>query len=300
MLATDLTGDARVRGYGLYNAIAAAGGSLGALAAILPGLIGDAWSGAPSDERYFLVFVVVAVSGALVAATLSEHSERDPGPRDPSPAERNSSLGQSRPTIVRLAGLFAIDSFGGGFVVQAFIAYWLTEKFGATLVQLGVLFFVVGLLQTASFLVAPRLARRFGLLPTMVFTHFPSNLLLIAIAFAPTFPVAVGLLLARVVLSQMDVPTRQAYVMALVEPDARTPAAAYTNTARYAVRPLGPLLAGAAQSVALGLPFLIAGTIKGTYDLILWRWFHRVELPDEARTPTPPTGEPIDVLVDST
>ena len=134
----------------------------------------------------------------------------------------------------------------------------------------------------------------------MVWTHLPSNVLLIAIAFAPTFPVAVALLLARVMLSQMDVPTRQAYVMALVEPDARTPAAAYTNTARYAVRPLGPMLAGAAQSVALGLPFFIAGTIKGAYDLILWRWFRGVPLPDEHIEPTTASDEPTDVLVDST
>jgi MFS family permease len=138
-------------------------------------------------------------------------------------------------------------------------------------------------LQAASFLIAPRLAERFGLLHTMVFTHLPSNVLLVSIAFAPTLGVAVGLLLARTVLSQMDVPTRQAYVMALVTPEERTAAAAYTNTARYIVRPIGPALAGLAQSVALGLPFVLAGTIKGTYDLILWRWFSHVPLPDEPK-----------------
>jgi hypothetical protein len=113
----------------------------------------------------------------------------------------------------------------------------------------------------------------------MVFTHLPSNVLLALMAFAPTLPVAIGLLFARVALSQMDVPTRQAYVMALVEPDERTPAAAYTNTARYIVRPTGPLLAGAASSIWLGLPFLIAGSIKGAYDIVLWRWFRTVPLP---------------------
>src|SRR5262249_49916479 len=105
------------------------------------------------------------------------------------------------------------------------------------------------------------------------------NVLLAAIAFAPNLGVAVALLLARTVLSQMDVPTRQAYVMALVTPDERTPAAAYTNTARYVVRPAGPALAGAAQSIALGLPFVLAGAIKSLYDVILWRWFSRVEVP---------------------
>ena len=193
---------------------------------------------------------------------------------------------------MRLAGLFALDSFGGGFVVQAFVAYWLAQRFGASLGVVGVVFFAVGVLQTGSFLVAPRLAERFGLLHTMVFTHLPSNVLLAAIAFAPTLGIAVALLLARTVLSQMDVPTRQAYVMALVTPEERTAAAAYTNTARYIVRPIGPLLAGAAQSIALGLPFLIAGSIKSVYDLVLWRWFSHVELPPDTVPPHPGRSSP--------
>jgi predicted MFS family arabinose efflux permease len=286
-----------VRGFGLYNAVATAAGSLGALAAVIPGFVARTRTDAPPDERYFLLFVVVALAGAAVAATLSRGVEVR---RRRENTSRASSLGASRPTIVRLSSLFALDSFGGGFVVQAFIAYWLTARFGATLGQLGVLFFTVGALQTVSFLCAPFLARRYGLLNTMVFTHLPSNVLLAAMAVAPTFPVAVALLLARVALSQMDVPTRQAYVMALVEPEARTPAAAYTNTARYVVRPLGPMLAGAAQTVALGFPFLIAGSIKSTYDLVLWRWFRTVPLPDETLEPTTRTAAPLDVLDDST
>jgi predicted MFS family arabinose efflux permease len=190
-------------------------------------------------------------------------------------------FGASRPAVVRLAGLFAIDSFGGGFVVQAFIAFWLTERFHASVGVLGVAFFAIGVLQTASILAAGRLAERYGLLATMVFTHLPSNLLLIAVAFAPNLGVAIGLLLARVALSQMDVPTRQAYVMALVAPEERTAAAAVTNTARYVVRPVGPLLAGWALSLSLGAPFVIAGSIKSAYDLILWRWFRAVPIPEE-------------------
>jgi MFS family permease len=147
---------------------------------------------------------------------------------------------------------------------------------------LGVTFFAVGVLQTASFLAAGPLAERFGLLATMVFSHLPSNLLLVALAFAPNLTVAIALLLARVVLSQMDVPTRQAYVMALVDPTERTAAASVTNTARYLVRPIGPVLAGATQTFGLGAPFVIAGTIKSAYDLILWRWFRTVPLPEEA------------------
>lgn len=115
----------------------------------------------------------------------------------------------------------------------------------------------------------------------MVFTHLPSNLLLIAMAFAPNLATAVTLLLLRVVLSQMDVPTRQAYVMALVDPSERTAAASITNTARYLVRPIGPLLAGTVQSAGLGAPFVVAGTIKSIYDVVLWCWFRTVPIPEE-------------------
>ena len=280
MLATELTGKDLVRGFGVYNAVASAAGSLGALAAGGLSLVHHWWPDAPADGRFFLVFVPVALAGAAVAGSLSDTIEV--APRSdvfPVPVEH---LGASRPMVLRLASLFALDSFGGGFVVQAFVAFWLAQRFGASLATIGVVFFAVGVLQTGSFLVAPRLAERFGLLHTMVFTHLPSNLLLASIAFAPTLGIAVALLLARTVLSQMDVPTRQAYVMALVTPQERTAAAATTNTARYLVRPIGPLLAGAAQSIALGLPFLLAGTIKSAYDLIMWRWFSGIELPEES------------------
>jgi len=286
MLAGELSGRERVRGFGVYNAVASAFGSLGALAAGSLSLVHDWWSGAPANGRFFLMFVPVALAGALVARSLSDNIELATQDDTPivsdQPTRPAARLDVSRPVVVRLAGLFALDSFGGGFVVQAFIAYWLAQRFGASLGTVGVVFFAVGVLQTGSFLVAPRLAERFGLLNTMVFTHLPSNLLLASIAFAPTLGIAVGLLLARTVLSQMDVPTRQAYVMALVTPEERTAAAAYTNTARYVVRPIGPLLAGVAESIALGFPFLIAGSIKSVYDVILWRWFSHVALPDEA------------------
>jgi predicted MFS family arabinose efflux permease len=171
-----------------------------------------------------------------------------------------------------------MDSFAGGFVVQSFIAYYLTTRFHASLQTVGVVFFVVGILQTASFLAAGRLGDRFGLLNTMVFSHLPSNFFLIALAFAPNLGTAVAVLFARTVLSQMDVPTRQAYVMALVPPHQRTAAAATTNTARYVARPIGPVLAGVSENIALGLPFLLAGSIKVVYDVILYSWFRTVPL----------------------
>lgn len=277
MLATELTGRTRIRGFGTYNAVATAAGSVGALAAGGPELLRRVWSSAPVDQRFFLVFVPVAFAGAAVACTLSRRVEVE----SRSSAEHpNAGLRRSRPAVLRLAGLFALDSFGGGFVVQSFIAYWLSVEFDASIGVLGVVFFAVGVLQTASFLIAARLAERFGLLRTMVFTHLPSNALLAAIPLAPNLPVAVALLLGRVALAQMDVPTRQAYVMALVDPDERTPAAAVTNTARYAVRPAGPALAGASQSIAFGLPFFLAGAIKTVYDVVLWRWFRSVPLPE--------------------
>jgi MFS family permease len=281
MLATELRRDGLARGFGVYNAVATAAGSLGALAAVLPGLVRAMWSGAPADQRWFWLFVPAAAAGVLFARRLSTVVEPTPEMLEPHASSGGGGLGRSRPTVTRLAGLFATDAFGGGFVVQSFIAFWLTRRFGATTGTVAVVFFAFGLLQAASFLAAPRLADRFGLLSTMVFTHLPSNLLLVAVAFAPNLAVAVVLLLARVALSQMDVPTRQAYVMALVDPHERTAAAAYTNTARYVARPVGPALAGAVTSVWLGAPFLIAGTIKSGYDLVLWSWFRRVRLPEE-------------------
>jgi MFS family permease len=286
MLATGLARGRQVAGFSLYNAVATVAGSVGALAAGVAGLARHWWSSPPPDDRYFLVFVPVALAGALVASRLSPAVEAA-GP-SPSSAPRRRSVDRSRPVVYRLCALFAVDSLGGGFVIQAFVAYWLAARFGASVGVIGAVFFASGLLQAVSFLVAARLGERFGLLPVMVFTHLPSNVLLAAMAFAPGFGWAAGLWLARTSLSQMDVPARQAYVMALVDPAEQTGAAAWTNTARYLTRPLGPVLAGAAQSVALGLPFLLAGVIKAGYDLALWRWFRRVPVPGEAGTQPAP------------
>jgi predicted MFS family arabinose efflux permease len=184
--------------------------------------------------------------------------------------------------VRRLSALFALDSFGGGFVPQTFIAYLFTRKYGASPQTLAIVFFAIGLLQALSFQIAVRLAGRVGLLRTMVFTHLPSNMLLAAIAFAPNLTTAIVLLLGRFTLSQMDVPTRQAYVVAVVDPSERTAATAYTNTARYVTRPAGPLLAGPALRVALGAPFLIAGALKSAYDLGLYALFRDVQLDEPA------------------
>ncbi|HEU0248456.1 MAG TPA: MFS transporter [Gaiellaceae bacterium] len=249
--------------FGTYNTVATLAGSLGALAAGLTLVL------EVEPQRLLLVYVVVAAAGAFLTLGLSDALE----PITPHAAR--APLGNSRGVVRRLAGLFALDSFGGGFVTQAFIAYWFTETYSTSLELLGAAFFAVGLLQALSFQVAVRLAGRWGLVNTMVFTHLPSNLFLALIPFAPTEVVAFAFLFARYALSQMDVPTRQAYVVGIVDPEERTAATAYTNTARYVTRPLGPLVAAPIMQVSLGAPYVVAGVLKSVYDLALYRAFRR-------------------------
>jgi predicted MFS family arabinose efflux permease len=249
--------------FGTYNTIATVAGSLGALLAL-----------ATSSPHALFAYPAAAALALLVSARLTLAVERG----EELEAERLPPLHRSRPIVLKLSALFALDSFGGGFVPQTFIAYLFTRKYAASPHTLAIVFFSIGLLQALSFQTAVRIAGRIGLLRTMVFTHLPSNLLLAAIAFAPSLPLAIALLLARFALSQMDVPTRQAYVIAVVDPSERTAAAAYTNTARYLTRPVAPLVAGAAIRGALGLPFLIAGTLKSVYDIGLYVVFRDVPL----------------------
>jgi predicted MFS family arabinose efflux permease len=195
---------------------------------------------------------------------------------------RASPLRHSRRIVFGLSGLFALDAFGGGFVLQAFIVYWFRLRFDASPELLGLAFFGVGILQSVSFLVAARLAGRIGLVNTMVFTHLPSNVLLAAIPFAPNLSSALALLLARFALSQMDVPARQSYVVAVVDPDERTAAASVTNASRTVAQAASPALAGALlQSLAFGAPFILAGALKGIYDLGLLAAFRNVKPKEE-------------------
>jgi MFS family permease len=180
--------------------------------------------------------------------------------------------------VHRLAALFAVDAGASGLVTTGFLSYYFASRYHVSVAALGWLFFSVSVVQAISVALAPLLARRYGLVATMVGTHLPSNVLLAAVAFAPSFPVAAGLLLARTTLSQMDVPTRQALVMTVVTPAERTAASAATNSARYTVRPAGPLIAGAVQQLALGAPLIVAGSVKGAYDVALWLWARRLPL----------------------
>src|SRR5579875_913577 len=290
MLSAEDAGTAAA--YGRYNAVGAAAGALGALATILPGL-GRHSTGAGAYAALFAVLVPVGLAGAVLAWRLSPAVEA-PAAGSPMPGQAVSSsarLGQSRAVVRRLAALFAVDAAGGGLATTGFLSYLFAERYAVSLSALGWLFFAVSLVQAVSVALAAPLARRFGLVATMVGTHLPSNVLLASVAFAPSFPVAAVLLLARATLSQMDVPTRQALVMTVVAPAERTAAAAVTNAARYTVRPLGPLAAAAVQQLALGAPLVLAGLVKGGYDLALWRWARHLPL----RKPGPgPRARPAD------
>lgn len=265
MLAEEDAGTGRV--YGWYNAAGATFGALGALGAALTGVT----SATTVHSWYFAVLVPVGLAGALVAKGLSPAVEA-PAPSISREPRRRRPPGPSQPVIRRMSALFAVDAAGGGLVTTGFLSYYFVTRYGVSLSSLGWLFFVTSATHAASVLVAPRLARRFGLLQTMVGTHLPSNVLLALVAVAPSFRVAAILLLARTTVSQMDVPTRQALVMTLTTPAERTSAAAATNAARYSVRPLAPLVGGALQSISPGVPLVVAGIVKCGYDLALWRW----------------------------
>ncbi len=272
MLAED---DVRTgHAYGWYNAWGAGAGAIGSLAAALVGL---RQPHTPVHAGLFFILVPVGLLGALLARRLSPAVE--------APRPRPRRVRHARPRAVRdLALLFAVDAGGGGLVTAGFLSYYVTVRYHASLFSVGWLFFAASMIQAFAVLVAPVLARRFGLVATMVGTHLPSNVLLGLVAVAPTFPLAAVMLLTRSALSPMDVPTRQALVMTVVEPDERTDAAALTNAARYTARPAAPLVAGALQHLALGAPLVVAGIVKGGYDLALWRWARRAGLASSARS----------------
>ena len=266
----------RGRLYGRYNGVAYLAGAVGALAAGGPSALRDVLPGLPPDQRWLLVMPIGAIACLLVARGLSDRVEV--GQMVPL---GQRGLQRSRGAVQRLASLFAVDAFAGGFIVQSFIVFWFGRQFGADAELMGLVFFGVGLLQAASSVAAGWLGDRIGLLNTMVFSHLPSNLLLAAVPLAPSLPIAILLLLGRSALSQMDVPARQAYLAALVDPAERTAAAGYTNAARHLVRPAGPALASLSMGMAAGLPFLVAGGLKVAYDLALFFTFRRVRLGDD-------------------
>jgi predicted MFS family arabinose efflux permease len=196
--------------------------------------------------------------------------------------QRTAPLTTSRRTVYTLAALFSLDAFAGGFVVQSMLALWLYQTFSLSLAAAGTLFFWTGVLTAVSYLVAARIATRFGLINTMVFTHLPSSLFLIAIPFTPDLGYVIALLFVRSALSQMDVPTRSSYVMAIVTPPERPAAASITSVPRSLASAVSPFLAGSLLGASsFGWPLLIAGALKIVYDVLLFIQFRAVHPPEE-------------------
>jgi len=272
--------------YTLAGSFATALGSLagGGLASALQR------GGASPLASYRAVVLGYAALGAVLALLFTRLSPRVEAPAarratggHPSPLLHGLGLSRSRRTVLKLSALFSLDAFGGGFVVQAFVAYWFHRRFGAAPALLGAIFFGANVLAGISALSATWVARRIGLVRTMVFTHLPSNVLLFLVPLAPTLPLAMALLFLRFSISQMDVPTRQSFTMAVVDPGERSAAAGVTGIARTVGAALSPLVAGPLYAVPAlaSIPFFIAGALKIAYDLALFSAFRRVVPPEE-------------------
>jgi MFS family permease len=277
LLAEAASPGARTGAFVHYSLVGSLVGAVGALAAGLPE-IARGWLGLGFVESLRWMFGLYALLGLA-----SYHLYRRlPPSLDPKPETRTAALGPSRNIVLGLAALFSLDAFGGGLIVQSLLALWLFQRFGLSLAVAGTIFFWSGLASAASYVAAGRIAARIGLVNTMVFTHLPSNLCLIAMAFAPKLWVAVALWLVRCSLSQMDVPTRSSYVMAVVTPPERAAAASVTAVPRSLAAALAPVLAGWLLAASpFGWPALLAGGLKAIYDVLLLVCFGGRKPPEE-------------------
>lgn len=260
--------------YSLIGSLAAA---FGALSAGLPDLLREFLSIdlKAALQGAFLLYAMLGVAALLLYRRL-------PAARADAAAIPAAPLRQSRRIVLTLAALFSLDSFAGGLVVQSLLALWLFERFGLTLATAGAIFFWTGLLSAASYLVAVPIARRIGLINTMVFTHLPANACLVLVPFMPSLGPAIALLLVRSALSQMDVPTRTSYVMAVVTPGERAAAASVTAVPRSLAAAASPTLAGALLGASgFGWPLVLGGGLKIIYDLLLLGMFRKVRPPEE-------------------
>ncbi len=268
-----------------YNLAGYVATAIGALAA---GLLSQALlaAGVAAVDAYRAIVIGYAIVGLFMAVVFGRVSPAVEAPVAP-PADdgiaRRLGLGRSKGIVARLSALFALDAFGGGFIPQSLMAYWFHLKFGVQPAVLGAIFFGANLLAAVSSLSASRIAHRIGLVNTMVFTHLPSNVLLLLVPLMPNLGLAITVLLLRFSLSQMDVPTRQSYVMAVVEPGERSAAAGVTGIARTTGAAVSPILSAplVASSGLTALPFFLAGGLKIVYDLLLYRAFTSGRAPDE-------------------
>jgi MFS family permease len=281
VLAREATDRERTASFARYSLVGALAAAVGALVAATPDLLAS--FGLDQITGIKLMFVVYALLGLVGGFFYLRISPRPVAPDAPAAA----ALGPSRHIVYRLAALFSLDAFAGGFVVQSLLALWLFERFDMSLTAAGLFFFWSGVLSAFSFPVAARLSQRIGLVNTMVFTHIPSSLALILAAFAPTLPLVLALLLIRAALSQMDVPTRSSYVMAVVTPAERAAAASFTAVPRSLAAAASPALAGALFAASLQVwPLVICGALKITYDLLLLIQFRHVKPPEEQKIQT--------------
>jgi len=260
--------------YSLVGTLVAALGSLAAgLPAMLTGITG--WSPRTSLQIMFVGYACLGLAAAVAYRGLPRALESS-GPAVAAPLHR------SKRAVYTLAALFSLDAFGGGFIVQSMVALWLYQRFAMSLATTGTIFFATGILTAFSFLIAVRIAKRIGLVKTMVFTHIPANLCLVAIPFMPDLGYVIALLFVRSALSQMDVPTRSSYVMSIVAPEERPAAASITTVPRSLASAASPFMAGYLLGVSsFGWPLLIAGVIKIVYDVLLLAMFGSVRPPEE-------------------
>lgn len=275
-LSQTIPDERRTAIFAWYNLVGSVAAAVGALAGgfACQQFVRAGRTGADVFRPLVVAYCIVGFVLAVAFGSLSSASE---SPRKSEEHDRSSWLGlhRSRGVIVRLSALFALDAFGGGFILQSIVAYWFYLRFHLDPASLGSIFFVANLLAAASALGAASLARRFGLINTMVFTHLPSNVLLVLVPLMPNLALAVAVLLVRFCISQMDVPTRQSYTMSVVRPDERSAASGITTVARSVGAAISPTLAGycLANPNLMSLPFFIAGGVKIAYDLCLYRAF---------------------------
>lgn len=277
LLAETVSDRHRTGVFAAYSLVGSLVAALGALAAGLPDLLRaiEPMSLARAFQAMFALYTLIGLATFLLY-------RRMPAPPRDKAAPRAEPLGPSKRIVLTLAALFSIDAFGGGFFVQSLLALWFFDRYGLSVSAAGTIFFWAGLLAAASYPAAARLSRRIGLIRTMVYTHLPSNVCLVLMPFAPSLWLAVALLLVRSALSQMDVPTRTSYVMAVVTPGERAAAASVTAVPRSLAAALSPSLAGYLLALSgFGWPLVIGGTIKGCYDVALLAMFRHVRPPEE-------------------
>ena len=275
MIARSVADQERTGAFARYSLIGALATAAGALAAAAPDLLGT--FGIDRLTALKLLFYAYAGLGAVIALIYTRLPHAEMKAQAP-----QAALGPSRGIVYKLAALFSVDAFAGGFAVQSLIALWLFERFDLSLTAASLFFFWANVLAAFSYPVAARLAKRFGLVNTMVFTHIPSSLCLIVAAFVPNLTIVLALLLIRAALSQMDVPTRTSYVMAVVTPQERPAAASVTAVPRSLASAISPAIAGALLSTTVtGVPLVICGVLKIAYDVALLYSFRHIKPPEE-------------------